>query len=207
MKVIGLTGGVGSGKSYVAGLITRNFQILHISTDDIARQQMEPGGASYDAVVENFGREILNEDKSIDRAALGRIVFNNDELLEKLNSITHPNVKKELFRIIDVVRSNRVMSIMYGRPQPYKAVLVETAILKEAGYEEFCDEVWYVHCPLEQRIRRLEKSRGYSREKSLSIIDSQADDEEFLSYATLVIENPDNVVEREIISKVRERFV
>ena len=83
MRVIGLTGGVGSGKSYVAGLICRNFPILHISTDDIARRQMERGGASYNAVVEWLGEGILKPDGEVDRARVADIVFDDQEKLEK----------------------------------------------------------------------------------------------------------------------------
>lgn len=193
MRVIGLTGGVGSGKSFVAGVITSNFPILHINTDDIARRQMLKGGISYDGVVAEFGPEIVGADMEIDRSALAKIVFNDDEKLKKLNSLTHPNVTNEVHRIIDVAERGDIMCALYGRPVPYKAVLVETAILKEAGYEAFCDDIWLVRAPLNDRINRLMNSRGYTKERAESTIASQASDEEYEAYCTGIIDNPDEL--------------
>ena len=203
MRVIGLTGGVGSGKSFVAGLICRNFPILHISTDDIARRQMERGGASYNAVVEWLGEGILKPDGEVDRSKVAGIVFNDQEKLEKLNSITHPLVTEEVHRIIGIVDRVEVMSMMYERPMKYIAVLVETAILKEAGYEAFCDDIWYVRAPKEERVVRLMKSRKYTREYAESIIASQADDAEFESYCTGIIDNNDDAEVGKILATVR----
>ena len=203
MRVIGLTGGVGSGKSYVAGLICRNFPILHICTDDIARRQMMRGGASYDAVVAWLGKDILKADGEVDRSKVAEIVFNDQEKLEKLNSITHPLVTEEVKRIIGIVDRGEVMSMMYERPMKYIAVLVETAILKEAGYDAFCDDIWYVRAEREERIGRLIRSRGYTAEYAESVIESQADDAEFESYCTGIINNPDNAEAGMILSAVR----
>lgn len=191
MKIIGLTGGVGSGKSYVASVVCSTYPVLHINTDDIARKQMLKGGSSYDAVVEAFTTDVLGEDGEIDRPKLAEIVFKDEDKLKLLNSITHPNVTAEVKRIIEIVEKGEVMSMIYGRPIPYRAVLVETAILKEAGYESFCDAIWYVKAPVEDRISRLVKSRGYTRERALDTISSQAGDEEYESYATGIIDNPD----------------
>lgn len=204
MRVIGLTGGAGSGKSYVAGVITANFPILHINTDDIARRQMRKGGVSYDGVVNEFGNTIVGPDGEIDRAALASIVFNDEAKLKKLNSLTHPNVTDEVHRIIGIVDRGEVMSALYERPVPYKAVLVETAILKEAGYESFCDDIWFVRAPREDRIGRLMKTRGYSRERAESTLASQASDEEFESYCTGIIDNPDSLTGVTIIRQVSE---
>ncbi len=204
MKKIGLTGGAGCGKSYVAKVIMKNFPILHISTDDIARKQMEPGGSSYERVVEAFGKEILEADGRINRPELARIVFNDPERLQVLNSITHPNVWDELERIFGVVEKGLVMSCIFERPIPYKAVLIETAILKEAGYVPHCDEIWYVYAPEEERIGRMMRERGYSRERCLKTCKAQSTDEEFREYATAVIENPDKTRECDITRQVRE---
>lgn len=204
MRVIGLTGGAGSGKSYVAGVITANFPILHINTDDIARRQMKKGGASYDGVVNEFGEAIVGTDGEIDRAALAAIVFNDEAKLKKLNSLTHPNVTEEVHRIIGIVDRGEVLSSLYDRPVPYRAVLVETAILKEAGYETFCDDIWFVRAPREDRIGRLVKSRGYSRERAESTLASQASDEEYESYCTGIIDNPDSLSGVTVLRQVSE---
>lgn len=204
MRVIGLTGGAGSGKSYVAGIICAHFPVLHINTDDIARAQMKKGGASYAGVVEEFGEDILLPDGEIDRAALAAIVFNDSAKLEKLNSLTHPNVTGEVHRIIGIVERGEVMSMIFERPVPYLAVLVETAILKEAGYESFCDDIWFVRAPVEDRIGRLIKTRGYSRERALSTLASQADDAEFESYCTGIIDNADDSTQAQVVKRVTE---
>lgn len=192
MKVYGLTGGIGSGKSYVAKLVTDNFDILHIDTDSIARRQMMPGGASYDAVVAEFGEGILAADKTIDRGVLAGIVFNDKDKLARLNAITHPNVTKN------------VKAIFEASEEVFAGVLVETAILKEAGYESMCDEIWYVRAPLSDRIGRLKRDRGMSEEKAAQTIASQADEETFLSYATAVIDNPDGMKPEDIIARIAE---
>lgn len=192
MKVFGLTGGIGSGKSYIAKIASDNFDILHIDTDSIAKRQMMPGGASYDAVVAEFGSGILSPDGTIDRGRLAQIVFGDRAKLDRLNSITHPNVTKN------------VKAVFEASEDVFSGVLVETAILKEAGYESLCDEIWYVRAPLEDRIRRLTRNRGMSEEKARQTIASQADDETFMSYATHVIENPDGMDEQTLISRIAE---
>jgi len=204
VKIIGLTGGAGCGKSYVAGVIMKYFPILHISTDDISRRQMEPGGVVYNKVVETFGSGIVRPDGSIDRAGLAGMVFSDPEKLKILNGITHPAVFDELQRIFKVVEDGLVMSARFERPVPYQAVLVETAILKEAGYCDMCDAVWYVYAPKDQRISRMMMQRSYTMERCEKIMASQASDEEFRSYATGVIENPDRTRECDIVRQVRE---
>lgn len=181
MKVIGLTGGVGSGKSYIADLVCSNFEVLHLNTDLIARSQMMKGGISYDAVVREFGPQILRDDGEIDRTELAAIVFKDEEKRLLLNGLTHPNVTAEVTETIGGA----------AQSGEYIAVLVETAILKEAGYDSFCDEIWYVRAPEEDRIARVMRSRGYSLERARSMIASQADDEEYAALATYIIDNPD----------------
>lgn len=202
MRIIGLTGGMGSGKSFVAGIICKCFPILHICTDDIARKQMLKGGASYDGVVAEFGTGILNGDGEIDRAKLASIVFEDSEKLAKLNELTHHFVTDEVKRIIDIVSRGDVESMIYGRPVPYKAVLVETAILKEAGYIDMCDDIWFVKAPTKDRIGRVMKSRGYSRERAEATIAAQASDEEFESYCTGIINNSDESRGATILSQI-----
>ena len=202
--MIGLTGGVGSGKSYVASVVCRYFPVLHINTDDISRRQMQKGGEAYERVLEWLGKDILKADGEIDRAKLAELVFGDDKMLAKLNSLTHPPVTVEVKRIIGIVDRGEVMSLMYGRPMKYRAVLVETAILKEAGYDSFCTDIWYVYAPKEERIGRLILSRGYSRAKAESVIAAQADEDEFRSYCTGEIDNHDGIEGGRVLAQVRE---
>ncbi len=187
MKVIGITGGIGSGKSLVADIMIKKHNAHVINTDRIAYEQMLPGGISYDGVVEYFGREILNEDGTIDRGRLAGIVFNDREKLLKLNSLTHPNVLIEVKKEIEVKRAEKNV--------PY--CIIETALMIESGYDSVCDEVWYVHCPADIRRQRLKISRGYSDEKIDSIFASQCKEEDFFRKFNKVIYNDGNIEDLE----------
>src|SRR5690606_28985502 len=135
MKVIGITGGIGSGKSLVADIMIMKYNAYLINTDMIAKEQMMPDGISYPGIVEYFGEEILNKDGTIDANKLADIVFKDKEKLLKLNSLTHPNVLTEVKRIIAGMRE--------GKKTPY--CIIETALMIESGYDFVCDEVWYVY--------------------------------------------------------------
>ena len=179
MKVIGLTGGIGSGKSLVAHILKNKYHAELLTTDDIAKKQMEPGGASYLAVVNYFGKEILALDGTIDRPKLANIIFEDDTKRLKINEITHPIVLEEVIQVINEHRSKA--------KTPY--LVVETALMIEAGYDFICDEVWYVYAPEEERRARLIRERNYSVEKIKSIIKNQYKDEDFRAKFSLVIEN------------------
>lgn len=189
--VIGITGGAGCGKSYVAKIAAEGFDMLHVDTDNIARRQMEPGGISFAEVVDYFGESILKEDGSIDRTALAAIVFEDKDKLLKLNAITHPHVTETVKALIEAAADD------------FAHVLIETAILKEAGYEAICDEIWYVRAPIEDRRARLQE-RGYSPERTDSVLASQSTDEEFMAYATAVIDNRNACGEEEITRQIEE---
>ncbi len=179
MKVIGLTGGIGSGKSLVAGIMKEYYRALIIDTDSIAREQMEPGGASYQEVVDYFGISILSDDGMINRSRLAALVFEDKEKRLRINEITHPKVLTEVRRQID---HHRVL-----QDTPY--LLIETALMIESGYDFVCDEVWYVYAPEEQRRSWLKKERGYSDEKIDAILQNQCKAQEFRDRFPKVIEN------------------
>lgn len=184
MKVIGLTGGIGSGKSFVAKVASYFFPVLHINTDEMARQQMMKGQISYNRVVEEFSKysdQLLKEDGEINRPVLAGIVFKDAGLLNKLNGITHPAV---IDGIKEIVRAE-------SESCEYEAVMIESALVFESGIDKICDEVWYVHAPVPTRVRRLKESRGYSDEKISSVLDDQLAEEEFIKRCDRVIENDD----------------
>lgn len=182
MKVIGITGGIGSGKSLVADIMIKKHNAYFINTDRIAKEQMMPEGVSYDGVVEYFGKDILNDDGTIDRSKLSKIVFNDKEKLKKLNSLTHPNVLIEVKKEIEKKRAENV---------PY--CIIETALMIESGYDFVCDEVWYVHCPADERRKRLKKTRGYSDQKIDAIFESQCKEEDFFKKFDKVIYNDGDI--------------
>jgi dephospho-CoA kinase len=179
MKVIGLTGGIGSGKSLVAKILKEKYGAYILYTDNIAKEQMEPGGASFKEVVEYFGDIILAPDGTIDRGKLAAIIFEDQEKRLKINEITHPKVLAAVEAEINRVRAQAAV--------PY--LVVETALMLEAGYDFICDEVWYVHTPEKVRRLRLKKERSYSDEKIDTIFANQSKEEAFRAKFTKVIEN------------------
>ncbi len=132
--VIGVTGGVGAGKSTVLKILRDKYDARLILTDDVARELMVPGGASYDLVRVAFGDEILCENGELDRGKLAGIVFADVGKLELLNSITHPQTKEETKRRIAACREE----------DPDALVVVEAALLIEAGFTDLLDELWVV---------------------------------------------------------------
>ena len=178
MRVIGVTGGVGAGKSTVLGILEKDFDAYVIQADLLGHVLMEPGEECYDAVIALFGKEIIKKDKTIDRRQVSDVVFSHPELLEKLNQIIHPAVKQYIREQLAVKRQ-----------QGQKICVVEAALLLEDHYQEFCDTIWYIHTDEEIRIRRLMENRGYTREKSVSIIASQAPETFFRENADYVVVN------------------
>ena len=178
MKIIGITGGVGAGKSTVLDYLREQFHAYVIQADQVGHQVMEPGEICYSQVIALFGEHILKKDKTIDRKAVSDVVFGNEEKLKKLNGIIHPAVRQSVLEEIQLQKEKKTA-----------IVVVESALLLEEHYEKFCDKVWYVHTDREIRISRLMENRGYSREKSESIISSQAPDEYFAKHADYIIRN------------------
>lgn len=119
MKIIGITGGVGSGKSEILNILKNDYQAKVIQSDHVAHELMVPGAKSYDAIVQAFGNEILNEDQTINRPILGEIVFHDETKLSLLNSITHKNVDEEILSRID----------QFEKEEPEGLLVIESALL------------------------------------------------------------------------------
>jgi len=182
--IIGVTGGVGTGKSTVLQYLQEQWHAAVIMADDVAKDLMRPGEVSYKAIVNYFGESILAEDspggtpRSIDRSRLSQIVFQDPEKLRALNAMTHPLVKEKILSLIDEYQA-----------QGTALIVIESAILIQAGYLDLLDELWVVHADLDVRFERLMQSRGYSREKTESIMRNQLPEEEMESLADFVIDN------------------
>lgn len=180
MIIIGITGGVGSGKSRVLYDLSENHGAYIVEADKLAHTLMEPGQSIYNEIVKNFGREILKEKApyEIDRQKLGSIVFSNKDKLKLLDSISHPAVKKNILWQIETKKAEGV-----------KLFVIEAALLIQDGYKEICDEIWYVWVSKEERIKRLAKQRGYTKSKCISMFNSQEDDDYYKKYADFTINN------------------
>ncbi len=184
MKIIGITGGVGSGKSEILKILKEDYGAQILIADQIAHELMKPGAISYDEIVDFFGRDILKEDQTIDRERLGEIVFHDKDKLLKLNKMTHHNVDQELIRRIHKAK------------QENKAMVVcEAALLVGAEYEKLFDQLWYIYTKEEVRRERLKASRGYSDEKISQMIKNQKSENEFRRLADHMIDNSGDIEE------------
>lgn len=179
MRVIGLTGGVGCGKSTVAALINDNYNALVLIADDIGALLMEPGQRCYEEIIEVFGPQVVGEDQRLDRKSLASIVFADTKKLTVLNQIVHPKVKAFIEERIKKERERGQLDYIF----------IESAIILKCGYESICDEFWYVSAPVEERVKRLRLNRGYSKEKIQAIMSNQNEEEEFMNACSNVIEN------------------
>ena len=193
MKIIGVTGGVGAGKSTVLDYLKKTYHARLILADLVGHEVMEPGLSAYDAIIETFGREILSEDQTIDRKKLGDIVFHKEEMRQKLNAIVHPAVKQEILRRIEQAKLENV-----------SYTVVEAALFLEENYDAFCDETWYIYTDEKIRRQRLKESRGYSDERIDQIFRSQKTHEEFQKRCLFMIDN--NGSEEETFRQIDRRM-
>lgn len=178
MKVIGVTGGVGAGKSTVLNYLRERYRARLLVADEIGHEVMEPGAEAYDGIVGEFGRGILAADGRIDRAKLGNIVFADPEKLSRLNALIHPAVRARILRGLSEAEADGA-----------KYAVVEAALFLEENYDAFCDETWYIYTNEGLRRQRLKESRGYSDERVDQIFARQKRYEEFLERCQTVIDN------------------
>ncbi len=178
MKIIGITGGVGAGKSTVLDHLEKQYNACVLQADKIGHLVMEPGGICYGQVIALFGKQIIKNDKTIDRKMVSDVVFAHEEMRQKLDDIIHPAVKSY---ILDKIEEQKKAG--------FTLMIVEAALLLEDHYDAFCDKVWYIHTDQEIRIERLMSSRGYTREKAENIIARQATEGFFREHADYIIQN------------------
>lgn len=187
--VLGITGGIGCGKSTVLSLLKEKYNAHIIEADKVAHRLMEPYEQVYKEIKACFGDGIIGSDDFIDRKKLGELVFKSREKLTCLNAIVHPAVKEAIKAEIKSVKENYLNSENINNTDNEKIIAVEAALFIEAGYMDICDELWYIYTDNEIRIERLIKSRGYTREKAESIIANQLSDNEFRRHCHIVIDN------------------
>ncbi len=181
MKVIGITGGVGAGKSEVLKLIKDMCACTVVIADDLARSLEVKGEVCYEPLVELLRDDVLADDGQIDPKKMARMIFADgaEDILKKVNAIVHPAVKTRILSLIDAERKRKEKDYFF----------IEAALLIEDGYDKIADELWYIYADADIRRDRLKKSRGYSDEKIDDIMDSQSSEKTFRKYCKVVIDN------------------
>ena len=174
-RVIGITGGVGSGKSTALMLLKEKYDAYICMADELGHRAMDQGTGAYIQIVKQFGPDILACNGEINRNALADIVYHDEGRLHCLNRIIHPYVQREIRKQMERC--------------PARLFVLETAILFETGCDRLCDEVWGVIAGDEIRIARLMESRGYSREKAESIMRQQMGSGELAERCDVVLVN------------------
>lgn len=180
MKFIGITGGVGAGKSAILEYIAANYNAKVMLADEIAHDLMMPGTKCYDTIKAEFAEEqIFLADGNIDRPRMAQVIFNDAGKRERMNGIVHPAVKDY---ILEIYREEQEKGKL-------EYLILEAALLIEEHYDEICDELWYIYTSEENRRQRLKENRGYSDEKIDTIFKSQLTEEVYRKYCKVVIDN------------------
>jgi len=178
VKIIGLTGGIASGKSTVTRTL-ENLGAVIIDSDKLAHSIMCPYKPAWNDIVKLFGSEILNSDETINRDRLGQIVFDNHNKLKELNQITHWRIAERYKEDLRVLK----------KENPDAVVVMEIPLLYETHAERICDEVWVVWVDRETQIERLMKRDNISQEDAIKRIEAQMDLDEKARLADIVIDN------------------
>jgi len=179
MLVIGITGGVGAGKSSILKALEEHCNCKIVLADDVGNKVKEPGQKCYLQVVELLGKDILNDDLTINRMKMATKIFADAKILEQVNEIIHPAVEEYILKEIENERKKQEIDVFF----------LEAALLIEAGYTRYLDALWYIFSEKSVRIERLKASRGYSDEKIRQIMEQQMSDEEFRKYADVTLDN------------------
>lgn len=180
MRFIGITGGVGAGKSAILAYLDKRTDTRVMLADDIAHDLMKPGTSCYDRLKCCFEKEnIYLKDGNFDRNKMAKVIFSDKIKRQKLNEIVHPAVK-------EYVIEQAALEHQKGK---LKYLILEAALLIEEHYDEICDELWYIYTKEEIRQERLMESRGYSVEKVKQIFASQLKEDEYRKHCKVVIDN------------------
>lgn len=193
MKFIGITGGVGAGKSAILDFIREHYRAKVVLADDLAKELMEPGNACHKKLLEAFGGDgVFDETGVMDRKKMAALLFTKPKKRQEMNAIVHPAVKEEILRQVAEEREKGELSYFF----------LEAALLIEEHYDAICDELWYIYTSEEKRRQRLEQNRGYSPERIERMMASQLPEQVFFEHCAVVIDN--NGTPEEAIRQVTE---
>ncbi|MCM3635365.1 MULTISPECIES: dephospho-CoA kinase [Paenibacillus] len=176
--LIGLTGGIASGKSTVSAMLVEHNALL-VDADQVAREVVEPGEPALLQIAKSFGKEVLYPDGSLNRKQLGSIVFSDSDKLKQLEQITHPAIRERMLQTIEV----------YKQQQPHALIVADIPLLYETNQAHLYEGVLVVYIPRELQLERLMKRNGLTKDEAEARIASQMDIEEKKSRANWVIDN------------------
>ena len=179
MRTIGITGGVGAGKTTVLDFLKENTACEIIFADDLAKELCKKGEICYFPLVNLLSEDVLDATGEIDRKKMADMIFSDDGLRKFVNYIIHPAVKEYILNRIAFLKENGDIDFLF----------VEAALLIEDGYKEILDEIWYIYADEGVRAKRLKETRGYSDIKIKEIMKSQLSHEEFLNNTDFMIDN------------------
>lgn len=179
MRFIGITGGVGAGKSAILDYLAGKPKVRVMLADDIAHELMKPNTECYNKLRELFDSSVFNADGQINNIRMAEAIFNDSSLRDKLNAIVHPAVKEYVIKQYQIEKESGCLEWL----------ILEAALLIEEHYDEICDELWYIYTSEENRRLRLKESRGYSDEKIDNIFASQLSEAEYRSACQKCIDN------------------
>jgi len=181
MIIIGITGGIGSGKSLVCEYLEKEYDACVLMADDVGHEVMAPDGCAYPALKELLGEQYVKEDGTFDRKKIGDRAFKEPELLQKMNAIIHPAVHETIAE-----------RLSKAEKEGCQIGVIEAALLIEADYRDLCTEYWYVHTDALIRRKRLLASRDLTTEKIEDIMSRQLDDDTFRKECEFELENGDD---------------
>lgn len=196
MRLIGITGGVGAGKTEVLAYIKSSCNCRIELADEVAHRVKEKGMPAYERLVELLSEEVLDIEGEIDKGKMAQMIFSDKSLLKKVNEIIHPAVKEYITQEIDKEQKLNRFDFFF----------FEAALLIEEEYLDILDEIWYIFTREEIRRERLKASRGYSDEKISQIMKAQLPEDEFRKHCAFVIDNNQSLEDthRQIHEKLRE---
>lgn len=188
--VIGLTGGIASGKSTISSML-KELGASIVDADLIARSVVQKGEKAYNEIVQYFGEKILMPNGEINRKKLGHIVFSDHAKLEKLSSITHPQIINKIKEKVEEYRSEGA-----------KVIVIDAAILIESGLNSYCDSIWLVSVDKEIQLSRLMERDKFAYIDALNRINAQYSIEEKVQFADVIIDNSKPI--EEVKKKIKE---
>jgi dephospho-CoA kinase len=182
MKIIGITGGIGSGKSTVSGAL-RDLGAVVVDADVISRNVTAVGTKAYNELIEYFGNDIVRENGELDRKKLADISFNDKVKLHALNCITHKYIAEKIYDTVELIKNSGKSDI----------IVIDAAIPLEKGFIDLADEIWVVECERDKRVKRIMERSGYTYEEAESRINSQPSDEQYADLADEILYNNESL--------------